>query len=378
MATRPVPVPVPTPTPPKPAPKPAPAKQTSTAQTSIYTQPVRSSTPNIPSSSVPTGGGYQNGGWYPVGPNGQAMQYWNGSWSSAPQGQQSGGGDSGFQMPDINFDEIYAPQFQALDAAVNTANENFGLAQGDVARAKESQLRDVQAEQDKAQGYFEEGNQRATRNKQSAYGDAVRYYNAMQQQAKARFGRGNSAGQAVGELAQAEFFRNQGNIEQSYADIYKELEGKWQDALKTYSITKLKIDEWAETQISSLKKELNNQLANIQMARAQTESDKTARRMEVLNRAREQTNAIALATKQRLEGIEAWKEQQRFLIANKLVPIYNQPLNTQGAQATTSTLSAPTQTQGNSSIISTLRWNPNTKSFVDDENKPLGGLSYTA
>ncbi len=28
---------------------------------------------------------YQTGGWYPVGPNGQALQYWNGAWYSTPQ-----------------------------------------------------------------------------------------------------------------------------------------------------------------------------------------------------------------------------------------------------------------------------------------------------
>lgn len=368
---RPVPVPVPTPTPPKkstPAPKLGPASST-VAQKSTA---IPTSTPSIPSSTVPSGG-YQNYGWY----NGK--QYVNGQFYDTPQqGVSQSSGDSGYQAPSIDFDSLYAPQFAALDEATNTANANFDLASQDVERQKTSQYNDVQTEQDKAQAYFNQGQERATRNKESAYSDAIRYFNALQQQARARFGRGNSAGEAVGELGNQEFLRNQGNIEQSYADIQKELEGKWQDAVKTYSSTRLKIDEWAATQVSQIRQNLNNQLLNIKMSKAQVESDKTARRMEVLDRARQEVNAINVQKQQQSQALEQWKQQQQFLIQNKLVPIYNQTLNTQGATPTTSTLSAPTNTQGSSSVISTLRWNPNTKRFEDDNGQALGGLSYTA
>lgn len=376
MATRPIPVPVPTPTPPKPAPKPAPKLAPNTGG-SGKTTAIPTSTPSIPSSAVNSSpsGGYQQGGWY----NGK--QYWNGQFYDTPQqgASQSSGGDSGYQAPSVDFDAIYAPQFAALDEATNVANSNFGLASQDIATGKESQLRDVQSEQDKAQGYFDESNAKAARNKESAYSEAVRYFNAIQQRAKAQFGRGNSAGQAIGELGNQEFFKNQGNIEQSYADIQKELEGKWHDALATYSSTRLKIDEWQQTQLSSLKQNLSTQLLNIKMSKAQAESDKTAKKMEVLDRAREQVAAITAQKNAQTQALDTWKQQQQFLIQNKLVPIYNQTLNTQGATPTTSTISTPNQgTQGNSSIISTLRWNPNSKRFEDDNGQALGGLSYTA
>lgn len=376
MATRPVPVPVPTPTPPKQQSVTPRITTDSGKPSAAKTSAIPTSTPSIPSNNVGSSStNYQNGGWYPVGPGGQAMQYWNGSWSSSPQQGNSSSSDTSYQAPSIDFDSLYAPQFQALDAAANTANENFGLASQDVERSKASQLSDVQTEQDKAQAYFNDATDRANRNKTSAYNDAVRYFNALAQQSTSRFGRGSSAGQAVGEIANQEFVRNQGNIEQSYADIQKELEAKWQDAVKTYASTRLKIDDWAATQISSLRQNLNTQLVQIQMSRAQTESDKTAKRLEVLDRARQELNAINLQKQQQSQALETWKEQQQFLIQNKLVPIYSQTLNTSGYTPTTSTLSAPTSTQG-SSLISTLRWNPNAKRFEDDNGQALGGLSY--
>lgn len=376
MATRPVPVPVPTPTPPKQQSVTPRITTDSGKPSAAKTSAIPTSTPSIPSNPVSSGSGYAQGGWYPVGAGGKAMQFWNGSFYDSPQqGNNSSSSDSGYQAPSIDFDSLYAPQFAALDAATNTANANFDLASQDIARSKTSQLSDVQSEQDKAQQYFDDASQRASKNKDSAYSDAIRYFNALQQRAKAQFGRGNSAGPAVGEIANSEFVRNQGNIEQSYADIQKELEGKWQDAVKTYSSTRLKIDDWAATQISSLRQNLNTQLVQIQMSRAQTESDKTAKRLEVLDRARQELNAINLQKQQQSQALETWKEQQQFLIQNKLVPIYSQTLNTSGYTPTTSTLSAPTSTQG-SSLISTLRWNPNAKRFEDDNGQALGGLSY--
>lgn len=372
MAVKPVPMPVPTPTPPKPAaPRLAPNTGGS-GSTSIYSNPIPT-TQKIPSSAV-NSGGQVVGGWY----NGLQLQP-NGTYSSTPMGSSNSqpSGDSGYQAPSIDFDSLYAPQFAALDQATNVANENFGLASSDIGIAKDSQLRDVQSEQDKAQGFFNEGTERATRNKESAYSDTVRYFNALQQRAKAQFGRGGSAGAAIGELSTQEFLRNQGNIEQSYSDIYKELEGKWQDAVKTYSTTRLKIDEWQQLEMSKLKQNLSNQLVNIQMSKAQTESDKTAKRMEVLNRAREQTQALAAQKDQQTQALETWKQQQQFLIQNKLVPIYNQTLNTSGYTPTTNTIAPPSNTQG-ASLISTLKWNPRTKRFEDEEGQALGGLSYTA
>lgn len=377
MATRPVPVPVPTPTPPKQQSVTPRITTDSGKPSAAKTSAIPTSTPSIPSNNVGSSStNYLQGGWYPVGAGGKAMQFWNGSFYDSPQqGNNSSSSDTSYQAPSIDFDSLYAPQFQALDAAANTANENFGLASQDVERSKQSQLNDVQTEQDKAQAYFNDATDRANRNKTSAYNDAVRYFNALAQQSTSRFGRGSSAGQAVGEIANQEFVRNQGNIEQSYADIQKELEGKWQDAVKTYSSTRMKIDEWAATQISSLKQNLNTQLVQIQMSRAQTESDKTAKRLEVLDRARQEMNAINLQKSQQADALKTWITQQQFLIQNQLVPIYNQTLNTSGYTPTTSTLSAPTSTQG-SSLISTLRWNPNAKRFEDDNGQALGGLSY--
>lgn len=40
---------------------------------------------NDQNQTSPDQGQYQTGGWYPVGPGGQALQYWNGQWYNSPQ-----------------------------------------------------------------------------------------------------------------------------------------------------------------------------------------------------------------------------------------------------------------------------------------------------
>lgn len=150
------------------------------------------------------------GGWY------GGQQYW------APgQGPQSAnntvGGSNSFEVPSGPSAEeiaaIYQPIYEQYDQdtalAGTTRDANLGLisqsfdtAGKALVRAKDER---ILSDQEQAGAL--------NKNMESAYSQAVRAYNALQQQGNARFGRGNSAGQAVNDLANQEFYRQQGELQ---------------------------------------------------------------------------------------------------------------------------------------------------------------------
>ncbi len=64
----------------------APFSSSSPSPSSTTTQPSEnSSTSSNQPATSPRGGAYLEGGWYPVGPGGKALQYWKGQWFEKPQ-----------------------------------------------------------------------------------------------------------------------------------------------------------------------------------------------------------------------------------------------------------------------------------------------------
>lgn len=322
-------------------------------------QQVLSTTSTQPQAkTAPTGGtNYQNGGWY------GGKYYWNGQFYSSPNdvNQQASSSPS---EPSINFDEIYAPQFAALDEAERSAQENADSLGGDVLIGKNQALRDIDTQSAEANLTFDTSEKKALQQKSSAMEEAVRAYQAMAQRARAGYGRGSSAGQAIGELANREYFRNTGNAETAYADVFDNILQKRHAAELAFSQAKIKVDENTQLQLSAIKRQLNDQLSSIKQARFQVESDKTAKRMEVVDRAIQEAKAVKQAHQQQLEALNIWKAQVDY--QNGLLKGNYQGYQAPSAQYTQQNSSIASQTPTSSSPISGIRWNPNTRQFEDD------------
>lgn len=263
---------------------------------------------------------------------------------------------------DYDFDSLYRPQLDALMGAENTARSNADLSMQDIDTGVQSQLRDLTTEEDKAKLKFQADQTKASQNRQSAYEDAVRYRNALVQQKNARFGGGSSAGEAVGELGNQEFYRNQGNIEKSYADIFGNITNQTEDFAKTVLNTKLKIDEWSLTQKNNIRRALNESLTQIGMAKGQLESDKASKKLEVLDRARALTEQIQAQEASARTQLNQWKEQQMFLLQNNLIPKYSAQINTSGYAPQTNTI----QTNTTTGATPQIKYNPSTGKWTDE------------
>lgn len=207
MAARPVPTPVPTPTPPKSVVK------SSTPAPVVRLAP---SGPASTSNFIPVSNNNvvkQNGAWYWNPSTGQSEQYWEGGNPTS----NPGSGSTTFDIPaPPDVSGIYNPIYENYDRDQAFATETYGAQQGLLGEQLTSAQGILARDKTEREGYNKTQEEDLNKQLQSAYSEAVRTYNAFQQQARAKFGRGNSAGQAIGELAQGEYFRAQGNVQETH------------------------------------------------------------------------------------------------------------------------------------------------------------------
>lgn len=214
-----------------------------------------------------------------------------------PQGQSQPSAPS---EPDYSqqISEMYEPYKAELSGMEGDVNRGYSA---DVENLnKEVTTRSGQYEVE-GQNLIQDTNTEETKfNKtlQSALNDAVRAFNALRQQSSARFGGGSSAGQAVGELASQEFYRQQGQVGE------KGVEGSLQFATERTRIgqyvqkKKDDLDLYKSQALAELKKNLDASLREIGMRKADIEANKTRDRLAVLQSTIEQARQISLADRQ--------------------------------------------------------------------------------
>lgn len=246
---------------------------------------------------APTGGGSggggqvkQNGGWY------NGVQYWAPGQGPQTTSNDSGGGGEPDYSQEIS--DMYAPAIQNTYDTENYLNDSYKTDQTNL----EGQFANT------ATKYNQEGadlnastdteEQKFNKVLESAYADAVRSYNALQQQGRARFGRGNSAGQAIGELAQQEYFRQQGQVQQRGVEGSQQF-AQERNKIKMYVSQKLTdLDLYKQQALADLKKNLQENLLAVQARRGDIEANKTRDRLAILESARNQVFAIKQADTQ--------------------------------------------------------------------------------
>ncbi len=225
-----------------------------------------------------------------------AGYFWDAADGWKQAGADSGGG------PDAEF-------LRALDDAyggfINSANQaETGVKQGYESDKQNLESRIANAKTDYA---TEEQNllgstdkEQSSFNKvlQSALSNAIRSYNALQQQARSRFGAGSSAGQAVGELAQQEYFRQQGDVQQKGVEgtaQFSEERGK----IRQFVATKVRdLDQYKNEALGELEKNLRDQINSINARRDEANFNKAQARLNALQEARQRADQISQADKE--------------------------------------------------------------------------------
>lgn len=207
-----------------------------------------------------------------------------------------GGGNGGGGMPDVS--ELYAPALSALserEAQLRAGNpEDQALIEANAANEakkytgeQESLLGGTQVEEDKYNKVI-----------QTALEDAMRAFNALTQQRRSRFGFGSSAGQAVGELAQQEYFRQQGQINAKQAEGTQAFATE-RGRIKTYISQKLSdLDLQKKEALRQLQKDFEDRINEIAMRRGDIEANKGRDKMMALQTAINDARSLASADRE--------------------------------------------------------------------------------
>lgn len=237
--------------------------------------------------------GYQVGGWYDG-------RQWDGNRFGAPGevivGGNSGGSSGGSSGPSLDdqlrreIDSQYSNTMNYLSQLESNANSDYTSALDMTKQSFDQAKTHSQQTYAQNQKVYDTNQDEVNRATKSALSDAVRAYNALAQQRISRFGGGSSAGEAVGELANQEYFRQQGGIQETSLRNSREIQAARENLALIQKQFEDNLELEYQNEMSGLKKELNNTLARIQGMRVETENAKSQMRLSAIqdniNRAR--------------------------------------------------------------------------------------------
>lgn len=208
-----------------------------------------------------------------------------------PVPTNNGGGGA----PSIDVNEAYAPLLAALDSYAGTLNEGYGRDTGNINDQYVSGGKKVDTESAQLNSSVDANQSQYNNSLTSAYQDAIRAYNALAQQGNARFGGASSAGQAMGELANQEFFRQQGNINQQQASGDLQFAQEKTKVRDYITGKKDDLDNWKTQALGQLKSNLDTALSQIQQQKGVAEANKTKDRLAILQAAQQTADNIHMA-----------------------------------------------------------------------------------
>lgn len=225
----------------------------------------------------------------------------------APQQQQAQqqSGPSQDELINQQIDALYGQGRSLLDQQEGTVKSGYTDQESNLNSSIDNDISKYGTEQTNLLGDTDLRQNKYNKVIDTALQQAIRAYNALQQQNRAQYGFGSSAGQAIGELAQQEFFRQQGDIQGKQAEGGLQFEQE-RGRIKTYVTQKIDdLNQYKREALSQLKQNLQNSLNDIAARRYDLESNKTKDKMAVLQ------NAVSLA-----QGISAQDLQFRQQIAS--------------------------------------------------------------
>src|SRR3990167_718371 len=203
---------------------------------------------------------------------------------------RSGGGTPDYSQ---EISEGYAPALSALDQAIAAAGQGATTQEESIGRNYASGIEKTAAESAQLTGDTTEQQTAFNKIIRSAYEEAVRAFNALNQQRVARFGGGSSAGGAVGELAQQEFFRQQGNVTEQQTTGNLQFAKEFANIGRYIGQKKTELENWKLDAVGQIKQNLTDTLVAIAQNRGQIESNKTRDKLAALQTARENVQRVS-------------------------------------------------------------------------------------
>ncbi len=235
----------------------------------------------------------QHGGWYDNPSTGYNQRWYSGG-ATSENGNSS---SSGFSIPQ--------PDMEAINREYQPIYENYARDEQFLKESQASEqemlndnftLADTRLDRNKTERELHNKEQETTLNNQyrSAYEEVVRAQNALTQQGNVRFGGTSSAGRAMGEIAQSEFFRQSGKIQNTHLENIGRIQSDWRKYLSWHADEEQRLVQEKRhetTKLQNTYKQMYVQIANnrnitkSEQARAQRNAQETyqARKADLEN-----------------------------------------------------------------------------------------------
>lgn len=204
----------------------------------------------------------------------------------------NGGGGNGGQPGESDINDLYAPQLAYLSQLEGELGVGRQQQLGEIDTQYGAETAKLTPEQESLYAGVQSQEQRFNNDIRSAYDEAYRAQAALQQQARARFGRNTSTFGAVSDLANQEFARQAGKVGQE--DIqgklgFEQERGK----IKTYIQGKVdELDKWKREAIGKINDNFTQMISQINANRVATEQQKTRDKMGLLQQTIAQSQQI--------------------------------------------------------------------------------------
>lgn len=302
-------------------------------------------------------------------------------------GNPRNGGGGGYEDLSKQISDLYAPALQAADEQAGIVRSGY---EGDV---KNLQNRVAQAlSQYNTQGeqlLQDTDTEQSSFNKviESALNQAVRAYNALNQRANVFYGGATGTGRAMNELAQREYYRQQGQIGSKQAEGTQQFSQE-RGRIRQYIDSKVKdLDLYKQEALDSLKQNLDAQIASINARKGEIEANKTRDKISVLQDAINRTRAIQDQDKTFRQNLALAGVQQMQEIAGRAftpqeikayISEFTSDLNiVPGQQQTAESLVASLQTKPKTYEDEFAKLNPNAAQQTQAKSSPTVGPMST-
>ncbi len=225
--------------------------------------------------------------------------------NSSGGGGNNGGGDSGqtVNTPSIEdqINSIYAPIASYLESAKGSLDTEYGNYKSELNTQYDNSASKLATQKQSGLTELASDQTAADKRKTDALTAATNLYNELMRGGRQRFGGATSAGQAYTELSNTELQKSSNSIQSLWEEASQKIT-QYKSDLETQYESNLKDLELARTSaLNQAYSDYQNKIQEINMYKAQNESNKASAKLDALNNLRNQVynlnlNALNLAT----------------------------------------------------------------------------------
>lgn len=241
----------------------------------------------------------------------------DGSYSVGYNG--SGNGQSGYSGPsDEEINAMYAPVFQGYDNAISSLQGQQPTTEAAIRQAGVESKQPYDERQATGHQQLTEEQNSTNQERQNAFQLARQAYNEIGNQYNlARFGSGTSAGGAAMELLGRSTSQAFNSADQMATQNLQKIQSAWTQLDDFVSKQKANIDTQVNNKVLEAQQWFRDRINDINVAKAQTEADKAAKRYEALQQRQSMISDITNTAQQYGNQISSWADSTKQSLAQQ-------------------------------------------------------------